>query len=216
MIPERRIVNFWQDDEAQWVAELECGHRQHMRHTPPWQERPWVLTAEGRTEHLGTTLPCRRCGAFRVRPARKRDAQAWASLRQALWPTESGVELTAQVEAFFGGGDPLLQEVFLAENPEGTLLGFAELSLRSHAEDCTTSPVGFLEGWYVIPSSRRQGVGRALVAAAEEWARDQGCRELGSNTERDNLESTAAHQALGFVDAGVLRNFRKPVIKEET
>jgi hypothetical protein len=109
MIPERRIVNFRRDDEDDWIAELECGHTQHVRHTPPWQERAWVLTAAGRNRHLGTRLPCRRCGAFRVRPAQPRDAQAWASLRQALWPAESAVELTAEAEAFFAGGDPLLQ-----------------------------------------------------------------------------------------------------------
>jgi hypothetical protein len=61
MIPERRIVDFRLDSEQHWVAELECGHTQHVRHTPPWQVRPWVLTAAGRAEHLGTTLPCRLC-----------------------------------------------------------------------------------------------------------------------------------------------------------
>jgi hypothetical protein len=58
---ERRIVGYHQDDEQHWVAELECGHRQHVRHTPPWQNRPWVMTAEGRASHLGTTLACRLC-----------------------------------------------------------------------------------------------------------------------------------------------------------
>jgi len=58
---EQRIVGYHQDDEQQWVAELECGHGQHVRHTPPWQNRPWVTTAEGRASHLGTTLACRRC-----------------------------------------------------------------------------------------------------------------------------------------------------------
>ena len=61
MIPERRILGFHQDEEQHWVAELECGHTQHVRHTPPWQVRPWVLTATGRNSHLGTVLPCRNC-----------------------------------------------------------------------------------------------------------------------------------------------------------
>jgi hypothetical protein len=59
--PERRIVAFHRDDEGHWVAELECGHGQHVRHTPPWRERPWVVTEEGRAAALGTTLPCRKC-----------------------------------------------------------------------------------------------------------------------------------------------------------
>jgi hypothetical protein len=43
------------------VAELECGHSQHLRHNPPWEVRPWVMTLEGRTSHLGTSLLCRLC-----------------------------------------------------------------------------------------------------------------------------------------------------------
>jgi hypothetical protein len=58
---ERRIVSFRQDEEEDWVAELECGHAQHVRHTPPWQVRPWVLTPAGRRSHIGTRLSCRRC-----------------------------------------------------------------------------------------------------------------------------------------------------------
>ena len=60
-VHERRIVGFRQDAEQQWVAELECGHSQHVRHTPPWQVRPWVVTPEGRAGRLGTLLPCRLC-----------------------------------------------------------------------------------------------------------------------------------------------------------
>jgi uncharacterized Fe-S cluster protein YjdI len=60
---ERRIVGFHQDIERHWVAELECGHAQHTRHDPPWQVRPWVLTAEGRADRLGSTLPCILCAA---------------------------------------------------------------------------------------------------------------------------------------------------------
>jgi hypothetical protein len=58
---ERRIVGFHQDEERHWVAELECGHTQHVRHDPPWQVRPWVVSPEGRRGRLGTTLACRRC-----------------------------------------------------------------------------------------------------------------------------------------------------------
>lgn len=58
---KRRITGFHQDDERDWVAELECGHTQHVRHDPPWQVRHWVVTPEGRHGRLGTTLDCRRC-----------------------------------------------------------------------------------------------------------------------------------------------------------
>jgi aminoglycoside 6'-N-acetyltransferase I len=146
----------------------------------------------------------------RVRHARPSDARSWAELRHALWPDQPLDELGTEAEAFLEGNEPRLEAVLLAEEPgNGRLLGFAELSLRPYAEDCRTSPVAFLEGWYVIPGARRRGVGRALVAAAEEWGRAQGCREFASDTQYDNSTSAAAHQALGFDDAGALRCFRK-------
>jgi hypothetical protein len=57
----RQIVGFHEDSEGHWVAELDCGHTQHMRHEPPWQNRPWVKTAEGRAGMLGTTIECVQC-----------------------------------------------------------------------------------------------------------------------------------------------------------
>ena len=59
--PRRAIVGFHQDDEGHWVAELECGHSQHMRHDPPWQNREWVLSAEGRARFIGVLIECRVC-----------------------------------------------------------------------------------------------------------------------------------------------------------
>ena len=57
----RPITGFSLDEEGHWVALLACGHRQHVRHRPPWELRPWVLTEEGRRERLGTSLPCVAC-----------------------------------------------------------------------------------------------------------------------------------------------------------
>jgi uncharacterized protein DUF3565 len=58
---ERRIIGFRQDEDGQWIAELSCGHAQHVRHDPPWQVRPWVMLAETRTARLGTVLECPLC-----------------------------------------------------------------------------------------------------------------------------------------------------------
>jgi hypothetical protein len=58
---KRRIIGFHQDEEQHWVAELECGHTQHVRHDPPWQVREWVVTPPGRRAWLGKDLDCRRC-----------------------------------------------------------------------------------------------------------------------------------------------------------
>lgn len=58
---ERTITGYHQDDEDDWVAELSCGHNQHVRHRPPFQLRPWVLDPAGRTERTGTPLDCPLC-----------------------------------------------------------------------------------------------------------------------------------------------------------
>jgi len=55
------IVGYHQDEEGHWVAELRCGHTQHVRHDPPWQVRPWVTTPEGRESRIGIELDCARC-----------------------------------------------------------------------------------------------------------------------------------------------------------
>ena len=61
MSTARAIVGFRQDAQGDWVAELACGHGQHVRHAPPWQSRAWVQSEEGRREHLGVELPCASC-----------------------------------------------------------------------------------------------------------------------------------------------------------
>ncbi len=60
--PNRAIIGFHQDDAGHWVADLECGHTQHVRHDPPWQNRPWVITSEGRAAFVSKTLKCVKCG----------------------------------------------------------------------------------------------------------------------------------------------------------
>jgi len=57
----KRIIGYHLDDEHHWVAQLECGHNQHVRHSPPWSDRPWTQTAEGRAKMLGQLLNCVKC-----------------------------------------------------------------------------------------------------------------------------------------------------------
>ncbi len=57
----RPITGYHLDDEGHWVAELGCGHQQHVRHDPPWQLRAWVATPAGRQANLGRELECLKC-----------------------------------------------------------------------------------------------------------------------------------------------------------
>jgi hypothetical protein len=60
---DKRITGYHLDELQDWVAELECGHNQHVRHNPPWINRPWVVDAEGRKRMLGRKLACKKCDA---------------------------------------------------------------------------------------------------------------------------------------------------------
>jgi len=55
------IVGFHKDEKGDWVADLKCGHTQHVRHNPPWQLRAWVTSEEGRKSKIGTGLNCKKC-----------------------------------------------------------------------------------------------------------------------------------------------------------
>lgn len=144
-----------------------------------------------------------------IRPAEEKDAAALSQLRCALWPESSAEEHAQELAEYFAGQSREPLAILVAEHPARGLQGFCELSIRLCAEGCVTDHVGYLEGWYVVPEARRQGVGGALVRAAEEWARSQGCTELASDTQHDNSLSTAAHKAVGFEDVGLIRCFCK-------
>ena len=58
---QQKIASFYLDEEGDWVAEMECGHTQHMRHNPPWQNRSWVTSEPGRQERVGTSMVCKDC-----------------------------------------------------------------------------------------------------------------------------------------------------------
>ncbi len=148
---------------------------------------------------------------MQIRLATSTDASAWTALRLALWPDEDAERMRMEVHRFFSNEVPLtmLAAVFVAENDSGTLVGMLELSLRPYADGCDSSPVPFIEGWYVAPRSRKQGVGAALVKAAEDWALAQGHSEMASDALLENTISERAHKALGFDEVERAIRFRK-------
>lgn len=93
-----------------------------------------------------------------------------------------------------------LWAVFLARTSGDQPAGFIEAHLREYAEGAESSPVAYLEGWYVVPAYRRRGVGARLVQAAEHWAQSRGCTEIASDTSIENKGSIEAHKHLGYVE----------------
>lgn len=142
-----------------------------------------------------------------IRPLREQDREHWIQLRKALWPGESLEDLDVPEENV--EQHCTKEPVYVCEDEDGSLCGMIELSIRPHAEGCKTRRVGYIEGWYVVPQYRNRGIGRLLVQAAENWAREQGCVEMGSDTTPDYPISPIAHKALGYEEVQRTIHYRK-------
>ncbi|MEA5498827.1 aminoglycoside 6'-N-acetyltransferase [Limnoraphis robusta] len=153
---------------------------------------------------------------MKIRQVRKSDAFEWLRMRNQLWysPPESLEEHSQEIDQYYSTNDPHL-ETFVIERPNGKLGGFLEVNIRSYAEGCKSSRVGYIEGWYVDSDLRRQGWGKALVLAAENWAKQKGIEEMASDCELDNSISLQAHLALGYLEVERIICFRKVLKKEE-
>ena len=148
-----------------------------------------------------------------IRPARPDDEPHLAPLRRALWPEVPADENRDELRVLLQ--NPEAGTAFVAVDDDGTLLGFVEASLRGTAEGCVTSPVGYVEGWYVRPEARHRGLGRALLGAAEGWAAACGCREMASDTEVANTVSQNAHGRCGYEPVGTLVHFTKLLMSSD-
>jgi len=142
-----------------------------------------------------------------VRPIAERDLSEWLRLRQKLWDATSEEDHKAEMLDIIEHTDTQL--VLVADSGDGRLAGFLEASIRPFVEDCETDNVGYLEGWYVDPEHRRRGIGRALVAAAEEWSKARGATEMASDAKIGNDQSLTAHVKLGYQETSRLVHLRK-------
>jgi aminoglycoside 6'-N-acetyltransferase I len=143
-----------------------------------------------------------------IRPVADADRASWARMRDALWPLPANPHAGA-IDRFLSGTAREPLAVLMAFDDQKNAIGLIELSIRAYAEGCATDRVAFVEGWFVEPNGRGIGVGAALIGAAERWAREQGCTELASDAEVENLSSAAAQLAVGFVETGIVRCFKK-------
>jgi len=141
-----------------------------------------------------------------IREAVESDRANWVRLREALWPGSLS-DHEAETRKHFEN-PAKVPVVFVAEADE-RVVGFLELDCRKYAPGCRSSPVPFIEGWYVEAGLRRHGIGRALVEAAEEWARVAGHHEIASDAEVENADGIAAHHALGYQEVERVVCFRR-------
>jgi aminoglycoside 6'-N-acetyltransferase I len=142
------------------------------------------------------------------------DRSEWLRLLQGLHPESSEADHVPSIDAYLSGSsieELIRSAVFVAERQDGRLAGFLELSVRNYAEGCSGC-TPYVEGWYVDEDARGTGVGRALMAASEGWARDRGYVELASDALLENRLSHAAHRALGFEEVERIVVFRKSLL----
>ncbi|MGH7524344.1 MAG: GNAT family N-acetyltransferase [Gemmatimonadales bacterium] len=137
------------------------------------------------------------------------DRSEWQRMRTALWPDQS----SAEMEEWLGRADAA---VIVADSGAGELCGFVEVGERSIADGCASSPVAYVEGWWVDPDVRRRGIGGRLIAEAEAWASTRGRSELASDTTLGNTVSQKAHVRLGFVEVERAVLYRKVVTVKGT
>ena len=141
-----------------------------------------------------------------IRNALLSDAATVAALAQQLWPHHEAAQLQEEFE-------PLLEDanaaVFLAFSDDMPV-GFAQCQLRhDYVEGTDSSPVGYLEGIFVVPAYQKQGIARALLASCEKWAKEQGCVEFASDCELSNTNSLRFHLSMGFEEANRIICFTK-------
>ena len=137
--------------------------------------------------------------------ANKPDIPAISALASQLFDSPAE-ELAEEFSALLSSPECA---VFLL-SMDGRPAGFAQCQLRrDYVEGTATSPVGYLEGIYVLPEYRSQGCARDLLAHCEQWAREQGCIEFASDCELDNEGSLAFHLKMGFTEANRIICFTK-------
>ena len=141
-----------------------------------------------------------------IRRATQADKPEWLRMRLLLWPYEKADDLSKDMQGLLE--DPLTP-VFVAVRSDSKLGGFLEAGTRKYAEGCKSSPVGYIEGWYVDEDLRGQGIGKTLVRIAEDWARSQDLTEMGSDTWLDNEVSIRAHLKMEYEEAERLVHFIK-------
>ena len=143
---------------------------------------------------------------FRIRRYQPPDWNEWFRMNRALFPGISEDEDVAEMRATLERPDAA---VFVLERPDGLLAGYVEAGERSIADGCLSTPVGYIEAWFVDPDVRRGGNGKALLQAAEDWARRRGRVEMASDALIENEVSHRAHEHSGYIEVDRVVIYRK-------
>jgi len=140
-----------------------------------------------------------------IRRVTQEDKAEWLRMRKGIWPEAPDEYLDYDMDDVLSSDR---NAVFFALI-KGSPVGMIEVRLRESAEGCFSSPVGYLEAWFVDEDLRGKGVAGVLIDAAENWARGKGCTDMASDTWLENGVSIRAHAKMGYSEAERLVHFVK-------
>ncbi len=133
----------------------------------------------------------------------------WVSMGVALWPNHSKKEIAKEFNEQIRSKK---YQTFIYKDKNNQSIAFINLSLRTdYVDGSSSSPIVYIEGIYVKPKYRKQGIAQKLIQKTEKWAQKLGCQELGSDTELDNINSQKFHKKLGFQETNRTVNFIKKI-----
>jgi aminoglycoside 6'-N-acetyltransferase I len=142
-----------------------------------------------------------------IRRIQTEDKNEWFRMRKGIWPEAPDEYLNFDMDEILASEDDAVFFALVENKP----VGMIEARIREYGEGCETSPVGYIEGWFVQENVRGNGVAGALTQSAENWARQKGCSEMASDTWLDNEASIRAHVKLGYYEVERLVHFVKKI-----
>lgn len=146
-----------------------------------------------------------------IKQASLNDVLEVARLALVLWPHHSMHAIALEISDTIQNN----QGAYFLASDQNETIGFAQINLRhDYVEGTRSSPVGYLEGIFVVEQYRQQGIAKQLLGCCEKWVLEQGCEELASDCELSNEESLNFHRCVGFEEANRIICFKK-LLKEE-
>ena len=143
-----------------------------------------------------------------VRVATQKDIETISKMAINVFTNSKEQELKVEFENLLKDKNVCL----IVKEEKNQIVGFAQVGLRvDYVEGCETSPVGYLEGIFVMPPYRNKGYAKELIKYAESWAKEKGCSEFASDCELENLESLAFHLSIGFEEQNRIICFKKNI-----
>ncbi|MFK7845663.1 MAG: GNAT family N-acetyltransferase [Rhodothermales bacterium] len=146
--------------------------------------------------------------SFSIRSVARKDHAFWLTSRKEVYEENNDTLNKEEMELVLSSSD---HTCFVLVNNTDEAIGFLELSLRNIVDGCLTSPVAYIEGQFVHADYRGQGLGRLLTEKAIEWAKEQGCTEIGTDALLTNEKAQVFHRQMGFEEVDRVVAFRMDI-----